>query len=249
MLETEKFLNYKIIKSNKFKRLTITIQRSQHIVVSAPNRVSDKKITEFIEKNEQWINKNLERLEMETATKSHTYLEGDVFLLYRETYKLAFNIIDDELYNTLEGIVENIIIEREKKLIIIPLYNKNLCQDSLRDIVLEFYKQETQRIIDTLFEEKPFLKQLKHNIAKIKIQKSNSRWGSCSKNNNINFSFRIAMLPLECIEYVILHEITHITEKNHQITFYKKLEELCPNYLKYEREIKRIERSYNISLA
>lgn len=65
---------------------------------------------------------------------------------------------------------------------------------------------------------------------KIKISKAKKRWGSCSGKNSINLSCYLTKLPHEVIEYVIIHELCHITHKNHSKAFWSEVAKHCPDY-------------------
>lgn len=72
----------------------------------------------------------------------------------------------------------------------------------------------------------------------IKITSAKTRWGSCSFYNNLNFSYRLMLLELECVDYVIVHELAHILEKNHSSKFYDIIEIYLPNYKELVKKIK-----------
>lgn len=68
--------------------------------------------------------------------------------------------------------------------------------------------------------------------AGIKITSAVTRWGSCSGKNRICFSYRIALLPPEAIDYIIVHELAHIKQKNHGPHFYEEVAKILPDYKK-----------------
>jgi len=61
------------------------------------------------------------------------------------------------------------------------------------------------------------------------INRARTRWGSCSNHGSLNFTNRLAMLPIAAIEYVIAHELAHLKFHNHSIAFWQYLEQLHPN--------------------
>lgn len=246
MLDNKKNINYKIKKSTNYKRITISIKRSHQIVISAPKRVSNKQIEAFVQKNKNWIYSNLDKLENNPKTMKHSYKNDDNFLFLGELYSL--NIINTNNIFSKKTLIKNIEINTQNKKIILYL-PKNYSELEIPSLIEIFYKTQTKKIVDLIFSNNQVLNEVILNINSIKIQKSNSRWGSCSRYNNINFSYRLVMLPYDCIEYVIFHEITHIIEKNHGKSFYLKLKEYCPNYKLLEDRIKDIELNYNVSLA
>jgi predicted metal-dependent hydrolase len=64
----------------------------------------------------------------------------------------------------------------------------------------------------------------------IRINGARTRWGSCSAKDNLNFSWRIAMLPPDIIDYIIVHELAHIREKNHGPGFWNTVASMLPGY-------------------
>jgi len=64
----------------------------------------------------------------------------------------------------------------------------------------------------------------------IRIKNTKTRWGSCSSKNNLNFHYKLILFPPEVLEYVVIHELAHVFQKNHSAKFWKIVEEYCPNY-------------------
>lgn len=69
----------------------------------------------------------------------------------------------------------------------------------------------------------------------VRISKARARWGSCSADNRLAFSWRLIMAPPPVIDYVVVHELAHIREKNHSPRFWRLVEELCPDYRQQRR--------------
>lgn len=68
----------------------------------------------------------------------------------------------------------------------------------------------------------------------INISRAQTRWGSCSSKKNMNFSYRLVMSPVACIDYVIIHELCHLRQMNHSQKFWKEVEKIMPAYKKHE---------------
>ena len=79
---------------------------------------------------------------------------------------------------------------------------------------------------------------LKWNTITIKNMKS--RWGSCSKQGNLNFSYRITLLPRELADYLVVHELCHLGEFNHSPDFWKLVEKTIPNYKLCRKQLKTL---------
>ncbi len=70
------------------------------------------------------------------------------------------------------------------------------------------------------------------------IRSQKTRWGSCSGEATLNFNLALMALPPKLRVYVILHELVHLVERNHQPAFWKRLETLCPEYRTCRKELK-----------
>ncbi len=77
------------------------------------------------------------------------------------------------------------------------------------------------------------------NYNKITIRNQKSRWGSCSSKGNLNFNYRIFLLPDELTNYIIIHELCHLKEMNHSKKFWNLVHEQIPNYKEKRRELKK----------
>lgn len=76
----------------------------------------------------------------------------------------------------------------------------------------------------------------------VKITSANTRWGSCSYKNSLCFSYKIMLLPDSLIDYIVVHELAHIIEKNHSAKFYKVVEKYLPDYKTRVKKLKEIGR-------
>ncbi len=76
------------------------------------------------------------------------------------------------------------------------------------------------------------------NIIRIKNQKS--RWGSCSEKGNLNFNYRIALLPERIVDYIIVHELCHLGEFNHSKKFWNLVAKTIPDYVDIRMELKKL---------
>ncbi len=104
------------------------------------------------------------------------------------------------------------------------------------------YEEENKIISDTSVDidrsraKRKLTRRLKHLAGKhgftynrVFIRNQKTRWGSCSHKNNISLNMKIIRLPEELMDYVILHELTHIQFKNHSNNFWAELNRLVGN--------------------
>lgn len=77
--------------------------------------------------------------------------------------------------------------------------------------------------------------QLGRSYARLSIRDTRSRWGSCSSQGGLMYSWRLIMAPPAVLEYVAAHEVAHLVEMNHQPAFWDVVAELCPDYAQHRR--------------
>lgn len=70
--------------------------------------------------------------------------------------------------------------------------------------------------------------QLSKQIRKIQIRDTRSRWGSCSEDARLSFSWRLMLAPQHVLDYVVAHEVAHLVELNHSPRFWRLVDTLCP---------------------
>ena len=72
----------------------------------------------------------------------------------------------------------------------------------------------------------------------VKIVNSRAKWGSCDRNLNLTFNFKMVMLPPIIIDYIIIHELSHILELNHSPQFWEVVASIMPTYKKQRETLK-----------
>jgi len=75
----------------------------------------------------------------------------------------------------------------------------------------------------------------------INIKNQKTRWGSCSRKKNLNFNYKIFLLPEVQRDYVIVHELCHLKEFNHSLKFWSLVRSALPNYLNIRKDLRKHE--------
>ena len=75
----------------------------------------------------------------------------------------------------------------------------------------------------------------------VKINSAKTRWGSCNRKGNINFTYRLLFVPEEVIDYVVVHELAHLKEMNHSAGFWSVVEQTMPDYKARRKKLRECE--------
>ncbi len=199
-------MNYQLIRSKR-KTLSLQINNNAELIVRAPNRLSVKKIEQFIDEKSNWIDKKSAAIQAKKLKKS-SYLEGEKFLYLGGEYPLSVNI---DHAKGLEFDGQMFSLDRGGKEDFLAWYKATFKKIALPR--LEYYAKENKLI---------------YQQVRFKAQKT--LWGSCSYVNNINLNYLLIQAPIGVIDYVIVHELAHIKHKNHSRNFWKFVNQMLPNY-------------------
>ncbi|SMN10568.1 Zinc metalloprotease [uncultured Candidatus Thioglobus sp.] len=199
-------MDYQIIYSNR-KTLSLQINRSAELIVRAPHKLSNKEIALFVNEKADWISKKIDFVEGNTPIKPN-YLFGEQFLYLGLEYPLTLGTEKGEQLNFDGKTFE-------------------LSGDGT-SAFHRWYKAAFMKIAVPRVEYYAELYQFNYKNIRLKSQKT--LWGSCSANNNINLNYLLIAAPISVIDYVIVHELSHITHKNHSKDFWQLVESILPNY-------------------
>lgn len=98
----------------------------------------------------------------------------------------------------------------------------------LNQALKSFYIKESRKLITQRL--KHYQSDLRVKYKSITIENVNSRWGSCSSNKNLTFNWRLMLLPLKVIDYVVVHELCHLKHMNHDRSFWRLVGKIYPDY-------------------
>lgn len=213
-------LNYRIIKSER-KTISLTIERDNSITIKAPLKATDTQISNFFDKKQLWIYKKLEeKKSFINSINNKEYVNWEWFYYFWRMYKLK--------------LVENVDFKLRFYKNAFELNKKYI--NNWKDVFIEWYKLKfNEKILPRV----KFLSQkywFKPN--KISVKNLSNRWGSCTKENNINFHWKIMLAPISVIDYIIIHELCHIKEKNHSPRFWDNLCKIMPDYENHKEWLK-----------
>lgn len=83
-----------------------------------------------------------------------------------------------------------------------------------------------------------FAKEMGTGYTSVRFSDTQSKWGSCTHDNRLQFNWRLIMTPLMVLNYVVIHELAHTLEKNHTQLFWMKVRRLNPSYRQQVRWLK-----------
>ena len=83
-----------------------------------------------------------------------------------------------------------------------------------------------------------FAEKMGVDYGRIAIKAAKTRWGSCSARGNLNFHWKLILMPPAILDYVVVHELAHRIEMNHSPRFWAQVERILPDYRERRRWLK-----------
>lgn len=188
--------------------------------VSAPYFVSKAKIIEFVLSQEQWIKAQLIKINAD-AQVTETYYLG---LKYQVIFEMASK--------------PNYFIQNNKIVLGIKGEAKDLQDRSKQVQALQRMRLEQMRLILPA-RVKSLAEQVNTPVKLVRFRSMKTQWGNCYPHKRlITLNTELIKYPMECIDYVIFHELAHFHHFNHGSEFKSLLDKWCPNWTKLRQQLK-----------
>ncbi|MBR1649161.1 MAG: M48 family metallopeptidase [Alphaproteobacteria bacterium] len=199
-------IDLEVINSPKARRLSIKIDtKKQKPVLIVPKFCSSQRALAFVKKNQAWIEERMRMLvprkDFEDGEKI-TLAGQEVVITHCPERHLGAELNEGRL--NVSG--DKIFLSRRVK---------------------DFIKEYAQHFLYELSIKKA--QKIACKLNRVVIKDTKTRWGSCSSLNNINYSWRIMLAPMEVIDYLVAHEVAHLKYPNHQKEFWDCVADLCPD--------------------
>lgn len=213
-------LQFEMRRSNRRKTIGLTVDRAGDLVLYSPEMISKAELYKWVEQRLLWVHQKL--LRKETISLGIHRLEmvsGESIAYLGQNYRLK-------------------IVQEQR----VPLqFDGQWFSLRARD------RHEAPRHFQGWYKSNG-LKWLKDRVlfwepktgvsaSKIFVSDLGFRWGSCGKNGVLYFNWRLLQLPVYLVDYVAVHELVHLHERNHTAEFWRILERVLPDWKRREEEI------------
>ena len=216
----------KIIRSRR-RTIGLEVTPAATLIVRAPLRAPAEYIEELIRQKSSWILKKLDEMKRRPLAPCHEYAEGELFFFLGREYPLL--IMEDT----------SMTIERSDR-----LYVSRTFMPDIRNLLKRWYIEESRKEIHARC--MWFSMKTGHVPATIRITDARQRWGSCTNKGGLNFSWRLIQVPPEIVDYVVVHELVHISQPDHSKKFWAKMREIMPDYERRRKWLRENERLLEI---
>jgi len=232
MIKTLPF-QYNIRRSQRAKKTRIIVT-TEKIEVVAPLRVSTSKIHAFVQSQQDWVVAATDKVEAKNRNISRLSPE-----IYKDGVAVPFQGEQTRIRLKLHAL-ENVKIDFNDQYfnVYLPVgYEGENNSELIRLALTDWMKKQTLKRVNSYVALHTDKYKLIPRYIKIKTQKS--RWGSCGIHNDININWLLILAPSEVMEYVVVHELCHIKERNHSGRFWQLVAAHLPDYQKQRDWLKQ----------
>lgn len=212
---------YALKRSSRAKYLRLEVRPKAGLTVVVPRTYKVADLTDFLKKKRAWILSKLGKyVEGHPLVEEKRLKSGDSIPYLGRQLRL---VIRNEI-----GVTDSARLEPDRLVV-----NTGSHDGRLNLLLENWYRQQAER----------FLRQragvlcprIGVSYARLTIRSARTRWGSCSAKRNLNFNWKLMILPEPVIDYVVTHELAHLKEMNHSKEFWNVVAEHCPQWRRHRK--------------
>ena len=213
-------IRYEIRRNARRKNIALGVENGSFFI-AAPLGAPREALAAAVEQSGAALRGRLMRRRA-AQPQEHRYEEGELFYYRGEQYPLRFV--------RCEGIhpmkFENGAF----------LSFEGLAAEEIRHNFEVWYRLQLREIIQREFP--AWCKRIGAAPRRVSLKNAKTLWGSCSSSGGITFNVRLALVPPQLAEYVMIHELCHMSEMNHSPKFWTHVAKYCPDYAARRKELK-----------
>lgn len=215
-LSNGRMLRIEVKKSKRAKQYWLKANVSEIYLIAPTVNYEITQVMRFLDSKKEWILKTLEYYERVRSNYVEANLKSGTISFLGKRYNLQIT----------KDIAPSVIVSDNLSKITFHVTDRRKYKDDLK----QWYFAQTRRIVS---ERLDLIRKRNSSLPaynKVSIKNQRSRWASCSENGNLNFNLILAALPIEIIDYVIIHELAHLIELNHSKDFWNIVKMTDPEF-------------------
>jgi hypothetical protein len=196
-----------------FRRsVAIHINEEGEVIVKAPRFVSSAFIEDFVRSKQKWIDRSVIKVKARHQHKrTHTFQSGDSFWYLGQEYPLVIDPRSGKKINFKQG-----------------FYTKATSATEIKKFLFNWYKTTSHDLLEVRL--MIYAQQNSLTYSKYRLTSAKTRWGSCSGAGVISLNWKLVMMPLDIIDYVVAHELSHLVHHNHSKRFWDYVTQIVPDW-------------------
>jgi len=213
------------VKKRDVKSLRIGVfPPTGRVRVTAPLNYDQNLIEAVVIKKLNWIRRQQENLKNQERQSEREAVSGESYFYKGKKYRLLV---------TMGGVRGKLIIKNNSKMVL--AIAPEASESSRLNVINNFYRKALQEELDLLVPK--LASEIGVEVSSYGIRKMKNRWGSCdSKKKHININIELIKKNPACLNYIVVHELVHLIEPNHNQRFKELMDAKLPNW-RYFRDL------------
>jgi len=219
-------IRYVVRQSARARRRSLRIRDASGVEVVIPARLKGAGVETFLHRNSPWILKTLERIAHQQSSGPLAAIEEGMRLpLFGE--ELTLRVVRGESRRTRVSSAHGEIIVSVAA----------VGTGDIRPPLIRWYIARAKELIPPRVAE--LNRSCGFTYAGVTVRNQKTRWGSCSRHGNLSFNWRLLILPPFVSDYLIFHELAHLSQLNHSARYWRLVARICPFFREAERWLRR----------
>ena len=221
-------IDYRVIRRPNRKTASLQVSPSNQVSIIVPPDLPDDRIAAIVKSKTRLIlSKIAFNNEVKYPVRPREFVSGESFAYLGRHYRLK---VDPGVARTeLRGGYLQVTV---------PNHGRADEAALVRLLLREWFMERARLKLNERV--KRLARRLAVDCGRVTVKDLRSRWGSCAHDGGLVFNWRIVMAPLRLIDYVILHELCHLTHHDHSPEFWQLLERRLPDALALKEELRRV---------
>lgn len=211
-------IEYQLLPGTDRKTTDIVIERNGIIAVRPPKSFSPERVDAVVESKRLWIYRNLaEWRDLNATAVVREWVNGETFLYLGRSYRLALVADQDADLRLNEGrfCLKRSLIEQGG-------------EDAARRAFEGFYSAKGEKRLRQRVD--AFAPKVGVSPSRTAIKDLGYRWASCTPSNAVVFHWKCMMAPPKIIDYMVVHELCHLHQRDHSDAFWNEVDKVMPDY-------------------
>ena len=211
-------LEIQLERTNRKRTISLQVKNNK-LIIKTHRSVSKKTLVDLIKRKQHWIRQRAIFNFEEQNLKNREFIDNEKFYFRGDEYRLSLILGRKEAVKIEGGL-----------LVVSYVDDKSIGRGTIKRLLEDWYLKESIKILKARTEE--LAQQMRVQPRGITVKNYNSKWGSCNANNKISYNWRIIMAPDYIVDYLIIHELSHIIEPNHSKSFWYQVGSYCEDFQK-----------------
>lgn len=208
-------LQFALVRSDRRRTMELSVERNGALVIRAPQRATTERLEAFAREKRSWVYRKVaEKEALLHAVAAKEYVSGESFLYLGRSYRLLLVSSQDTPLRLDAGRFRLLRSEARQG----------------RSHFIKWYSAHGRAWLGRRVA--GLASRIGVEVEGVEVGDLGYRWGSCGSRGKLNFNWATILLPPSIADYVVVHELVHLLERNHTPAFWRRVERAMPDYLR-----------------